>query len=193
MVKDAIRYAVIILIIVGIVLVMKSLISEDSNWKNDNTKNTNKTEEVLYNASISLIDKNTEELIEGANLVVKDENGEIIDSWTTTDEIYTITEIKPGTYTIEEDKAPEGYKLNEEGVTFKIENMNVDVAMYNEAMTEEELEFDKEQNTISNEIGVDNTLSSKNMFVTILSIISFITGLVIISYQITKRINYFNQ
>ena len=193
MIKDIIRYIIIILIVVAIVLVMKKLVSDDSNWENDNNKNTNKTEEVYYQASISLVDKNTEEMISGANLVVKDETGEVIDSWTTTNKIHIIAKIKKGAYTLEEEQAPEGYKLNEKSITFKVENTNVDVAMYNETMTEEELKADKAQNTSSNEVNVDNTSSYKNKPLAILAILSFIAGVAILSYKSTKRISYFNE
>lgn len=192
MIKDIIRYIIIILIVIAIILVMKNLISSDSNWENKN-KSKDKTEEVYYQASISLVDKNTEEMISGANLIVKDETGEVIDNWTTSNEIHIIAKIKKGTYTLEEEKAPEGYKLNEKSVTFKVENTNVDVAMYNEAMTEEELKADKAQNTSSNEINVDNTLSYKNKPLAVVSILFFIVGVAIISYKSTKRISYFNE
>lgn len=192
MIKDIIRYIIIILIVVAIVLVMKNLVSSDSNWQNDD-KSKDKTEEVYYSAKISLKDQETEEFISGATLVVKDETGETIDSWTTSNEIHTVSKLKKGTYTLSQIKASEDYKLNEEPITFKIENNNVNVTMNNEKKTEAELQQEKVQNTISDEINVDNTLSTKNKFITLLSILTILGGISIVSYQTTKRISYSNK
>ena len=192
MIKDIIRYIIIILIVLAIVLVMRNLITKDKDSFESGSKNKDKTEEVYYKANINLLDKETRENIKGAELIIKDSEGKEIDSWTTTEGTHTINKIKTGTYTLEEKSSPENYKLNEDKVTFKVEKSNVDVAMYNEKMTEEEIQKEKELNTTSNEVNVDNTLSSKNKIVTILSILTFISGLFILSYRSTRKISYFN-
>ena len=73
-------------------------------------------------------------LLPGAKLTVKDENGNVVDSWTSTEESHIIEGLKPGKYTLTEEMAPEGYKLSTETVTFVVkEDGTVDgkVVMYN--------------------------------------------------------------
>lgn len=195
MIKDAIRYTLIIIIVIGIVLVMKNLINNEGKWETKGTKSkdTDKTEEVYYNANIKLVDKSTEEILSNGQLVVKNANGEVVDSWTTTEEIHIVTKLKPGTYTLEEESAPEGYRLNEEAVTFMVEKKNVDVSIYNEALTEEELETLKAENTSSDEIGVDNTLSIKNNTKIIISLLCLISGILLIMYQSNQKSKLFKK
>ena len=69
---------------------------------------------------ISKIDATTGEELAGAKLTVKDSNGKVVDSWTSTNEVHVIKGLKPGKYTLTEEIAPEGYKLSTETVTFEI-------------------------------------------------------------------------
>lgn len=188
MIKDIIRYIIIALIVVAIVLVMKNLVSTDTNWNNENNKEQIK--EVYYSAKISLKDKETKKFISGATLVVKDETGKTIDSWVTTDKEHTISKLKKGTYTLSQTKTTEEYKLNEQSTTFKIEKENINVIITNEKKTEEELQQEKIENTTSDEINVDNTLSTKNKFISLLSIISILSGISILTQKYIKRISY---
>lgn len=57
--------------------------------------------------------------IAGATLVVKDSKGATIKSWTTTNKTTSI-EVAAGTYTLEETKAPKGYILNKNKITFVV-------------------------------------------------------------------------
>ncbi len=191
MIKDIIRYIVIILIVVAIALVIRGLVNQDSDWEEDNSNTTNN--EIYYQASISLLDKETEEFISGATLTVRSATGEEVDSWITTEEAYTISNLKSGTYTLEQEIASDEYKLNEESITFEVEDTNVDVVMYNEKKTEEELAEEKAQNTTSDEINVDNTLSYKNKLLAILSIIIFIIGIGLISSKVYGENKLFNK
>ena len=191
MIKDIIRYIVIILIVVAIALVIRGLVNQDSDWEEDNSNTTNN--ETYYQASISLLDKETEEFISGATLTVRSATGEEVDSWITTEEAYTISNLKSGTYTLEQEIASDEYKLNEESITFEVEDTNVDVVMYNEKKTEEELAEEKAQNTTSDEINVDNTLSYKNKPLAILSIIIFIIGIGLISSKVYGENKLFNK
>ena len=191
MIKDIIRYIVIILIVVAIALVIRGLVNQDSDWEEDNSNTTNN--EIYYQASISLLDKETEEFISGATLTVRSATGEEVDSWITTEEAYTISNLKSGTYALEQEIASDEYKLNEESITFEVEDTNVDVVMYNEKKTEEELAEEKAQNTTSDEINVDNTLSYKNKPLAIVSIIIFIIGIGLISSKIYGENKLFNK
>jgi len=81
------------------------------------------------------VDKQTGNPIAGAELVLKDSNGKVITSWTSTTSAHVIKNLPNGTYTIEEKSAPKGYKLNKEVVKFTIDDNNRDqkVEFYNEA------------------------------------------------------------
>ena len=103
---------------------------------------------VMYNSpnddiytSISKQDITTGKELPGATLVVKDSNGNIIDTWVSTNEVHKIKDLTEGTYTLTETIAPEGYKLSEETIKFTIDSngslKNVDgdsvskIVMYN--------------------------------------------------------------
>ena len=68
--------------------------------------------------SITKLDKSTNGFVLGATLVLKNEKGEVVSSWTTTSESYYIA-LQPGTYTVEETFAPTGYVLNTKIVHFR--------------------------------------------------------------------------
>ena len=77
-----------------------------------------------------------------------------------------------------------GNKLSKNNsITFEIKDSNKEVIMYNKKMTDAEI---KEANTTKTEVGVDNTLSSKNILTTILSIITILIGLTTI-YKTKKE------
>ena len=72
---------------------------------------------------ISKVDLDGEEL-PGAEIEILDADGEVIDSWTSTDEVHTIeaAKIEPGaTYTFHEVAAPEGYAVVTD-ISFKVTN-----------------------------------------------------------------------
>lgn len=70
---------------------------------------------------ISKQDITNKEELPGATLIVKDENGTEIDKWVSTNEPHLIEGLGEGTYTLTEITAPDGYSLNEETITFKID------------------------------------------------------------------------
>ena len=69
--------------------------------------------------------------IEGAELKVVDENGKIVDSWTSTKESHNIKGLEENkTYTLYEDYAPDGFVVSNEvkfTVTTNKETQNVDI------------------------------------------------------------------
>lgn len=77
--------------------------------------------------SIVKVDKNTQNAITGAKLVLKDSNGNVVTSWTSTNNYHVIRNLKNGTYTVTETAAPKGYILNSTPVKFTITNTNRDV------------------------------------------------------------------
>lgn len=83
---------------------------------------------------ISKQDLATKKELPGATLTLKNEKGEVIDKWVSTNEPHIITNLELGIYTLTEEKAPEGYTLSQETITFELKEYGVNqkVVMYNE-------------------------------------------------------------
>lgn len=83
--------------------------------------------------SVTKIDSNTKNPIEGAKLVLKDSSGKEITSWVSTTKSHVIRNLANGTYTIEEIEAPKGYVINNKITTFTITdtNNNIDITIEN--------------------------------------------------------------
>ena len=173
MVKSIIKYVGIALVIVGVLLVMKNLFAKDD---------INMDEEKYYSVKIKLLDKDTSDYLEGAKLILKDQDGDIVKEWISTNKSYTVKNLINGEYTLIQDSAIENYHQNYDGVTFKIKDSNEEVVMYNIKMTEEEI---KEANTSKDEVNVDNTASSKSILVVILATILTSVGFNLI-YKVKK-------
>ena len=96
---------------------------------------------------ISKIDIAGEEL-PGAELSILDENGEVVESWTSTEEPHYIEMLPIGKYTLHEESAPEGYLVAED-VAFEVKDTGEiqRVVMKDEAEPEETPETP--QDTIS--------------------------------------------
>lgn len=178
MIRNIIKYVGIALVLIGIFLVMKNLFAKDTDWSS-NKNNSSKT----YSANIKLLDTDTKEYLEGAKLVLKNENNDLIAEWTTTNEVYTIKNLEKGKYTLVQVEASKDYHLNENNVRFVIKNTDKDVIMYNTKMTEEEI---KSANTTNTEVGVDNTASSKSIFTSIIAIFITVIGFNLI-YKVKKN------
>ena len=108
----------------------------ETKYVNDSVKlNIEKISKVV----ISKQDATTGEELPGAHLELKDETGEVIYAWVSTNEPFIIKDgLKPGKYTLSEMIAPEGYELSTETVTFVVkEDGTVDgeIIMYNKPET----------------------------------------------------------
>lgn len=107
-------------------------------YKNINTSLELKLN-IVTEVQISKIDATTNKELPGAHLELKDENGEVIYAWVSTNEPFIIKDgLKPGKYTLSEMIAPEGYELSTETVTFVVkEDGTVDgeIIMYNKPET----------------------------------------------------------
>ena len=100
---------------------------------------------VMYNAKetkvtkvkISKQDITTKEEVPGATLVIKDSEGNVIDTWVSTTEPHYIEGLPAGEYTLTETIAPEGYVLSQETVTFIVKGDGeiTNVVMYNTPYT----------------------------------------------------------
>ncbi len=187
MLRNVIKYGGLALVIIGIILVMKNLFASDSDWNNDKKNQTTTVVSNYYNATVSLLDKETKKYIVGANLVIKDKDGNVISGWTTDEGVHLVPNLKKGTYVLVEEEVSEGYRLNSDGVTFEIKNKDQEVIMYNTKMTEEEkAQYEAEQrakNTTASEVGVDNTLSQKDITVVVIAIISIVFGIDLLFFQ----------
>ena len=171
--KTIIKYIGIALVIAGILLVMKNLVTKDSDLL-DNKE--------YYSVEIKLLNKETKEYVEGAKLVLKDKDGKLVKEWTTNKEVYTISKLENGKYTLTQVSAPKNYNLNEDSITFEIKDKNRNVVMYNTKMTNEEI---KESNTSKDNVEVDITFSSKSIITVIISLITTIVGFGLI-YKVRK-------
>ena len=98
-------------------------------------------EVVMYNSreeitkvSISKQDVTSKEELPGATLVIKDKDGNVVDTWVSTSTPHYIEGLKEGEYTLTETIAPKGYKLSEETIKFtlKADGTVTSVVMYNE-------------------------------------------------------------
>jgi len=69
---------------------------------------------------ISKVDLATSSEISGAELVVKNSSGTIVDKWTSNGQAHVIKNLTPGVYTLTETIAPEGYILSSETITFEV-------------------------------------------------------------------------
>lgn len=83
-------------------------------------KATTKVSVATTKLTIKKIDATTNKPLAGAVLVLKNANGKEVARWTTTVNEHIIENIAPGTYTVEEVEAPEGYILNKTPATVKI-------------------------------------------------------------------------
>lgn len=107
-----------------------ALYPENSNVNDSTTVKLN----VVTVVEISKVDVTTGEELAGAHLELRDEKGNLIEAWVSTNESHVIEGLAPGKYTLTEVIAPDGYELSKETVTFVVkEDGTVDgkVIMYN--------------------------------------------------------------
>lgn len=91
--------------------------------------------------TISKQDITTKKELPGATLVVKNSDGEVVETWVSTDKPHIIYGLPVGTYTLTEEKAPEGYVLSTETITFEVTENGIEktVVMYNDVEPIEEV------------------------------------------------------
>ena len=70
---------------------------------------------------ISKVDATNSKELPGAHLVIRNSKEEIVEEWTSTENVHAV-KLNPGTYTLEETIAPEGYILSTEKITFTVKN-----------------------------------------------------------------------
>ena len=134
----------------------------DEAGKELNTVIMKNTPNTTTKVSISKQDVTTSKELPGAKLVVKDKNGNVIDEWTSGDTPHIITNLTPGTYTLNEVVAPNGYVLSNETITFTVKDdgTTTKVVMYNKPETPntpEQPDTPDTPSTPGKEITVENT------------------------------------
>ena len=175
--SNVIKYGLIILAIIGIGLVLRNVVIKS---KNNTDWEETKNNQNYYKVTISLLDKNTSDQIEGFTLSIKNDKGQVIERWTTTKESYVVNTIPKGKYTLEQESAPEGYSLNEDVVEFTIKDKDIKLVMYNE---NSQSSSTNSNNSITNDVNVVDTLSLKNPWLTIGTCISIFGLSLIIFYK----------
>lgn len=126
---------------------------------------------------ISKQDIATKKELAGAYLEVRDENGNLVEAWVSTDTPHMIEKLEAGKYFLTEILAPEGYELSTETVEFIVNEdgtVNGDIIMYNEVQTVE----------------VPNTSSFKNITTSLIGIIVIAFGAVMIYKNYKKNEEY---
>ena len=105
-------------------------VSKDDKTVNIEILNT----KYVTRVEVSKKDATTSKELPGAHLVVKDSSGNVVDEWTSTDEVHIIKDLKAGKYSLTETIAPEGYRLSEKTVEFtvKADGSTTKVEMLNE-------------------------------------------------------------
>ena len=138
---------------------------------------TKKINIIINGVEISKQDATTGEELEGAKLVIKSSNGEKLYEWTSTKTPHVITDIKPGTYILEETIAPNGYELSKETVKFRVKNdgTTTKVVMKNTKVKEE--------------IVVPDTKSDSNIYISLIGLGILSLGLIIIKNNNKRKNN----
>ena len=128
----------------------------------------NQKENTPGGVSISKQDITNGKELPGATLVVKDYDGNVIDTWVSTDKPHIIENLKAGIYTLTETIAPEGYILSTETITFTVKDDGsiTKVVMYNSPNTKD--------------IPVENTASFKTITSSLIGTLIVIVGAVIL-------------
>lgn len=122
--------------------------------------------------NITKIDKSTNQPLAGARLVVKNEKGETIADFTSTENPYTIIQLEDGNYTVEEMSAPTGYKKSDEIYHFTISDDTPTAEVIFENYPE---------------VVVPNTSTNSSILSTILGMTIFISGIGFVYYYGKKE------
>jgi len=121
----------------------------------------NEEEPVITIVKIIKVNGETGERIAGAELVLKDANGNVVKTWTTTEEEYIIEGLAPGKYYLSETKAPSGFVLSTEII---------------EIVVTEEAEIQTITFYNTPEVEVPNTLTSTSILTIVIGMVTMVVG-----------------
>ena len=96
---------------------------------NLNSKNSITLNITTSKVSITKIDTNTKQPIQGAKLAIFDEKGNEVTTWISTTSAHIIYDLENGVYTLKEVEAPKGYLLNKNDATFTITDNKKDIVI----------------------------------------------------------------
>ena len=107
----------------------------------------------------------------GAHFILRNEQGDVVEEWTSTDTAKTIEKLTPGQYTLSEVQAPAGYVLNNSALTFEVAKTgDIQVVTMFDAL----------------EVKVPNT-SQNSLLYLFIGTITIMTGLSIFGYTYYKK------
>ena len=107
----------------------------------------------------------------GSHFILRNEQGDIVEEWTSTDTAKTIEKLTPGQYTLSEVQAPDGYVLNKSALTFEVAKTgDIQVVTMFDAL----------------EVKVPNT-SQNSLLYLFIGTITIMTGLSIFGYTYYKK------
>ncbi len=89
---------------------------------NKNVNSINTATIKSYKVSIAKIDAESRKYIAGAVISIKDSNGKEVRRFTTDENLYIITDLPNGTYSVNEEVAPNGYIKNDKSTTFTLDD-----------------------------------------------------------------------
>lgn len=150
----------------------KVVISDSQREATVKVYNTKKEERLV---NIVKVDKDTNELLPGAVLVVRDSTKKVVVRFTTSDKPYVLSELKDGTYTVEEESAPAGYVKSDEVITITVDDAHV-------AQT---ITFTNVRETTTTD--VPNTAASISVIAYILGILIIGSGIGYVVYNSKKQ------
>ena len=132
--------------------------------------------------TISKQDITTKKELPGATLVLKDSKGKVVDEWVSTKKPHVIYGLEVGRYTLTEKKAPDGYELSTETITFEItkDGVEKEIIMYNELEEEPETPVIPEEPEEEIEVPVEPTSSFAPMGLGIFGVIIIALGSIFI-------------
>ena len=128
-------------------------------------------------ANIVKIDKSTGQPLAGAHLIVKNEKGETIADFVSTEEPYVIKDLADGKYSVYEVEAPDGYKKSEATYYFTISDGNTvaSVTVENEKDVPEEV------------VEVPNTGNNDTVIPVVLGSTALLSGVGFVYYNEKKK------
>ena len=134
-------------------------------------------ENMMIRVSIQKVDADTGKGLAGAVIEIYDKDGNIVNDITETDAdgYITVSKLPAGTYTFKEVKAPEGYEINEEIYTFKI---NADGSIEGDLIIKDKKIVIPEETPKSTPEKVKTGSA-----IVVISALAFVSGIVLISLR----------